>query len=126
MKSNYQNNLYNAFPRLFRQKDLGPKESCLYWGIETGDGWFPLLYTLCLEIEEIYANLDEEEKAKGPYEAVQVKEKFGGLRFYMSNETEEMTQAIRNAEVKASRTCKQCSDAITTKIGICETCRKKG
>lgn len=40
--------------------------------------------------------------------ASQVKEKYGGLRFYMSSSTEEMEKLIDKAEECASKTCEQC------------------
>lgn len=40
--------------------------------------------------------------------AAQVKEKFGGLRFYVDNATPAHDQLIRFAEMMASRTCEDC------------------
>lgn len=40
--------------------------------------------------------------------AEQVKEKFGTLRFYMSDETEEITNLIHEAESASSQTCEDC------------------
>lgn len=40
--------------------------------------------------------------------AVQVKEKFGGLRFYVCNATEEQRQYIRFAERLSYRICEEC------------------
>lgn len=40
--------------------------------------------------------------------ASQVKEKFGGLRFYLTCGTDEMYEAIRKAEEEADRTCERC------------------
>lgn len=40
--------------------------------------------------------------------ASQVKEKFGTLRFYMTCETKEMSEAIRVAEEESARTCERC------------------
>jgi hypothetical protein len=37
-----------------------------------------------------------------------VKEKFGGLRFYMSMETEEMSLAIQEAEAQSAAACEAC------------------
>lgn len=44
----------------------------------------------------------------GPPRAAQVKEKFGTLRFYMTHQTEEMSDIIRTAEMKSAKTCEEC------------------
>ena len=61
-----------------------------------GKGWHSLL-------DEIFAALPEEATV------IQVKEKFGGLRFYVSvNESEEALEVIRIAEAKSYRICEVC------------------
>jgi len=44
------------------------------WGFECGDGWFQIIWDLCLAIEAVDPNRR--------VLATQVKEKYGGLRFY--------------------------------------------
>ena len=34
MKKELQDKLYNDFPKIFKQKDLSMKETCMCWGIE--------------------------------------------------------------------------------------------
>ena len=58
------------------------------------------------EIDEAKAKLDEE-TLKVPV-AVQVKEKFGGLRFYVQAATDKHYQFISFAEVMSYRTCEDC------------------
>ena len=67
MKTELQNKLFDKYPKIFVQKDLE---------IDTGDGWYNILDTLCGQIQNL--NLLE----RFNVEATQVKEKFGGLRFY--------------------------------------------
>ena len=57
-------------------------------------------------IDEAKAKLDEE-VAKVPV-AVQIKEKFGGLRFYVQAATDKHYQYINFAEGMSYRTCEQC------------------
>jgi len=57
-------------------------------------------------IDEAKAKLDEE-TLKVPV-AVQVKEKFGGLRFYVQAATDKHYQFISFAEVMSYRTCEEC------------------
>ena len=58
------------------------------------------------EIDEAKAKMDEEME-KVPV-AVQVKEKFGGLRFYVDRATEEHYNYINFAENMSYRTCEVC------------------
>ena len=39
---------------------------------------------------------------------LQIKEKFGGLRFYTETNTEKLDELIRQAEEKCSHTCEEC------------------
>jgi len=62
--------------------------------------------------------------------ASQVKEKFGGLRFYMTTSTDEMDNLISEAEALSYKTCEDCGQPgkpnddgwIST---LCEKCRKE-
>ena len=58
------------------------------------------------QIDEAKVKLDEE-TLKVPV-AVQVKEKFGGLRFYVQAATDKHYQFISFAEVMSYRTCEEC------------------
>ena len=90
----------------------------------------------------IHVNPESEEEPPGNYyacfcdsyvschpRAVQVKEKFGGLRFYMTGGTDEIFDLIEKAEALSYKTCESCgapgtqsnSKWITT---LCEDCRK--
>ncbi len=86
------------------------KESVAF---DCGPGWYHLIYDLSIKIEKIL-----QEKAKipiileneGNFEmfAIQIKEKYGTLRFYMSYENEEITELIREAKASSSQTCDNC------------------
>lgn len=69
---------------------------------ECGDGWEPLLRAAATKIEAINKQLQE------PVRALQIKEKFGTLRFYVSHGTEEINTIIREAENASARTCETC------------------
>ena len=55
------------------------KETCMCWGIDTGDGWYDLIDTLCGLLQ---FNTDRNRCPQ--VEATQVKEKYGTLSFYYS------------------------------------------
>ena len=84
MKKELEDKLFEKYPKIFRQKDLPMNETCMCWGFECGDGWYNILDILCKQIQwHIDKNLKEDElEGNVQVEATQVKEKFGGLRFY--------------------------------------------
>ena len=68
--------------------------------ISCGDGWLPIIITLDRELAKI----------SDDYVIYQVKEKFGGLRFYAEAtlSSEKFDQLIIEAESLAARTCEIC------------------
>lgn len=77
------------------------------WGFSCGDGWFNLLWELSQALEAEIVKLPEDQRPC----AVQVKEKWGTLRFYMTGETEAMSAAIRHAEKRSAVECEVCGAA---------------
>lgn len=94
--------------------------------IGVGDGWVDLLYELSTAITD----LCNERGIEIP-QAVQIKEKFGGLRFYVTGSgSDEIDNLIYTAEAKSRTICEQCGDVGSqTKIGwvrtLCSVCRMK-
>ena len=76
MKKELQDKLLNQFPKLYRQYYLTVQESCMPWGFDCPDEWFSAIWELSERISQYT------ETTGILIEAVQVKEKFGGLRFY--------------------------------------------
>ena len=73
------------------------------WGIRStggsvGEGWVPILDRLVEDLVELGWNLDLH----------QVKEKFGGLRFYIGEGDERMWSRIDEAETESYETCENC------------------
>jgi ribosomal protein L37E len=75
--------------------------------IDCDEGWFDLIWKLCEDIDEIV-------KREGwtDFSVDQIKEKFGGLRFYINGANKEIFDLINEAEAKS--------------FNICERCGKKG
>lgn len=67
-----------------------------------GEGWHPLIR----ELEEKLNAIDPE------FTLQQIKEKFGGLRYYAHSHTDDPTfrAAINEAEVQSERTCEVCGE----------------
>lgn len=92
--------------QLFRQKYPKLFKEYPRCGFYLGTGWEPLAHELCGVLDWHILHLPEEEGA-GIY-CVQVKEKFGSLRFYMSSETPFISGAIAMAESMSVHICEIC------------------
>ena len=106
MKPELEAALFADFPDIFpggRAVDI--RENLMYFGFECGDGWHGLIYKLCRGIQ---AALDADPSIKAHFRAVQVKEKYGGLRFYVFGGTEAIEDLIDAAELESERTCEEC------------------
>lgn len=76
MEEELQQQLFEKYPAIFREKDLPMTHTAMCWGIACGDGWYEIIDTLCGWLTTL-------EKFTGAQvEATQVKEKFGSLRFH--------------------------------------------
>lgn len=69
-----------------------------YCGAHVGDGWLPIVDRLMARLIELGWDRD----------CHQIKEKFGGLRFYIGAQPEDLYQAICQAEDESMRTCETC------------------
>jgi hypothetical protein len=67
---------------------------------ECGDGWYPLIKDLITDL--IVLGWDKQ--------TCQVKEKFGGLRFYINGASEEIYKRIQTAEDLSYETCETCGE----------------
>jgi hypothetical protein len=77
------------------------------WGFEHDDGWFDILWRLCVDLEPLVAEFEATSGQK--FEVLQVKEKFGGLRFYVNCRKEEaIRQRIGAAARESFHTCEIC------------------
>ena len=105
MNKNLDEQLVKDFPNLYADRHADMSVTCMVWGFP-GDGWHDLIRKASAIIESEILKMPEEERPK--YKASQVKEKFGTLRFYMTQETPEMTAAIDEAEYASAHTCETC------------------
>lgn len=86
-------------------------DTAFWYGVECGDGWYPLLREMCGEIVSAY------ERAGGPVDIVveQVKEKYGQLHVYFCAKDSVIEALIRDIveryEDKSARVCEVCSGA---------------
>ena len=103
MNKELENKLFEKYPKIFVQKDLSMIETCMCWGICCGDGWYWLIDQLCSALQ-----YHTDENGFPQVEALQVKEKFGGLRFYASGIADELRGYISFAERLSDSICELC------------------
>jgi hypothetical protein len=124
MSPEIEKKLLDKYPDIFKNLNY----------IECNDGWYNILDVLCSNIQQhvkhISLNLDTEEKESAQFTAEQVKEKFGGLRFYGYNSDAEIQAMIAVAESLSVRTCEYCGDKATTVTkgwikNLCDKCSIK-
>ena len=72
------------------------------YGFDINDGWYKLVYELILKIR-----INDEAKGKWITKVTQCKEKFGGLRFYVTGTSDKNWALIRNAEQKSYAVCEE-------------------
>lgn len=116
---------------------LNQKEMVLpiQFGFECGDGWYMLLDELMSEIQNRIKNVNRwRKKEGGPVLTIQIdqiKEKFGGLRFYYSGGDDEISGMVDLAESLSYHICENCGS--TKDIGytkgwittMCKDCYEK-
>jgi hypothetical protein len=51
MKQDLEEQLYNKYPKLFKQRNLPMTQTCMCWGCEHGDGWYNILDRMCSLIQ---------------------------------------------------------------------------
>lgn len=117
MRPYFDRTLVADFPMLYAQRDGDLRETCMCWGFDVGDGWERIIRNLSVELEFL------NETVPGLFiEAVQVKEKFGGLRFYaVVNCTDRATRKFW-ADIVWALT----DNAEHRSLWTCETCGKSG
>jgi hypothetical protein len=100
--------LVTAAPLLYRLYGTNTGWSIKH-GFTCGDGWFGILLNLSQKIEAVLqAMVDAGTPREELPKVLQIKEKFGGLRFYMDRQSEQWTDWIREAEDAARKACERC------------------
>lgn len=100
--------LCSDFPYLYRGRKKSLKESLMSFGFECGDGWFEIIYRLSQSIEAIARKNGLDPTSDDWPEAVQVKEKFGTLSFYLKGSAAPYLKQIIEAHEQSSKTCELC------------------
>lgn len=88
-----------TYPKMFTNK---------YGGFAVGPGWWKIIQLLCFNIQTYLDNKKEEPVTQ--VTVTQVKEKFGGLRFYYDGGDERIREMVSAAEILSLKTCEQCGN----------------
>lgn len=126
MRSELDKKLVEKYPKIFKDRHGSPMETLMCFGFEHGDGWYNIIDALCANIQhtidwshtnnkwDLKWNEENPDNQRPVREiipqvvAIQVKEKFGSLRFYTNGVTDEISGIIRMAESMSALTCEEC------------------
>lgn len=109
--------LYQNYPELFQGRTRPITESLMGFGPECGDGWCDLIDGLCHDLMALCRKHDWPVP-----EVVQVKEKLGGLRFYLRSGHPMLFDRIAEAEEASLETCEVCGGAGQIGVRGCYMC----
>ena len=137
MSPELENKLIEKYPEIFTRRNEGGEREVVSYGIDVCDGWYNIIDCLCSTIQShlnhhkakrhlTSTEFEEQLQTK----AAQVKEKFGGLRFYVDNSDDYVKGAIQTAELMSVRTCEQCGSPGKPIRGgwvktLCSPCEEK-
>jgi hypothetical protein len=108
MREELDKQLCEKYPKIFADRYKPMTETAMCWGFEVGDGWYTIIDSLCGQIQNHIDWQNRKEEKVAQVVADQVKEKFGGLRFYYSGGDDVVDGMVRMAESWAANTCETC------------------
>ena len=88
-----------TYPKMFKEA---------YGGIAVGSGWWPIIERLCNNIQNYIDWQVKNNKDCSQVVVEQIKEKFGGLRFYYQGGDEYINGLVTMAESWAAHSCETC------------------
>jgi hypothetical protein len=98
----FQNRMHLKYPQIFNGA---------YGGFAIDRGWWPIIESLCANIQSHTDWWNKNRETRPVVEQVvvtQIKEKFGGLRFYYDGGDDKIQGMVRMAESWADHTCEEC------------------
>lgn len=99
MKLELEEALFAIKPEWFDRVD-GTRSS-MNFGFAVGDGWAPL-------VERLLVAAQERGFTRENFEVIQVKQKFGGLRFYVRGGDASFGELLAEAEKESFTICERC------------------
>jgi len=129
MRDELDKKLCEKYPKIFADRHGDMRNTAMCWGFDCGDGWYWLIDQLC---DHIQSYIDSNPHLNiGQVVATQVKEKYGGLRFYYMGGDNHIDGMVSHTEYLSYRMCEECGT--TENIGmtqgwlktICRNCFDK-
>lgn len=102
--------LYKHHPRLYAERRLSTNHSCMSYGFMCEDGWYNIIKKLSLQLSEY------SKRFHLSLRVTQVKEKFGGLRFYVNHTDDYINRRISEAMSISFNTCEVCGSNDRVKL----------
>jgi len=144
MDQELQDQLFQKYPDLFSNRTKTPMQSPMCFGIETNNGWYELISSVCWRISQHEKNIadririrsendvpnDQSDLDYVPIKFDQVKEKYGGLRVYYSGGDNYVRGIVSMAEEYSYKVCEVCGNSGKPNKGgwistLCDSCRNK-
>jgi hypothetical protein len=129
MSPDLERKLVKDFPKLFGDVDKSVSQTLICFGCECNDGWFNILYELCVELADMAKK--EGQAREDVLRFSQIKEKFGELCIYTRGATDEMQDLISKAEYASAKICEECGkegsidDSQYWVKTLCQDCKNK-
>ena len=95
----FSKQMETRFPKMFAEP---------YGGFCVNEGWWPILTNLCANIQHHLDWKNKKSEVIPQVTIAQIKEKFGGLRFYYNGGDDQIQGMVTMAEAWASNTCETC------------------
>ena len=95
----FEARMLERFPKIFAEP---------YGGFCVDEGWWPILESLCGQIQHHIDWKNKQSEVVAQVTVAQIKEKFGGLRFYYSGGDDSIDGMVRMAESWAAHSCETC------------------
>ena len=115
MSPELENKLIEKYPEIFTRTNAHGEHEVVSYGVSVGDGWYNIIDCLCSSVQNHLSHhrakrhlTPTEFEEQFQTKAAQVKEKFGGLRFYVDNSDDYVKGIIQMAEAMSVRTCEEC------------------
>lgn len=109
MKKELELQLKSEFPKLLVEMHGDIKSTCMHFGCQCDDGWYNLIHSACLELQEW-------SDKNAQITVTTIKEKFGSLRIYFKGidgkdvDYSEVSNIIRKFEDASLNICEETSN----------------
>ena len=95
----FEARMLERFPKMFAEP---------YGGFCVDEGWWPILESLCGQIQHHIDWKNRQSEIVVQVTVAQIKEKYGGLRFYYDGGDDTINGMVRMAEAWADASCETC------------------